>query len=991
MSSAAARQLRGVRRTGFLLVVRRWRWRVRRAGISLAGVGVLTAAATAVQLAGAAPAGAASSPGATVTPVAASTTVTLDLEQAYAAAAHLPDGAIGAVRAGSLHVASVSGTTWAIATFLPSAHAASLVRDGFQDGAATGTFVAADGGPWRLARTGPYGCGFGLPAAVRSAWHLAAPANCGASAASQRVLAQRALAAMKTRTTILNAQVPRQPVTGGSAGPGGAGPSQPAGVGQRIAEAALGQVGVSDTPDVTGFGGVDCDPFSSLVAGFSANDDGCGYDQGFGVENANEEWCSDFAKWAWQQGGVTADMNTLNAGSVSFYDWGLDAGESLAPDTGSPMPGDAIVFFPAGPITPTTYADHVGIVTSVNADGTIDMANGDFLGATNVSVQYNTGISLTGWAAETWGTGEQWVIVTPPAAAQQPAPRAWMAGPRAAVTGTTVDFNAGAAEPGGTISQYYWTFGDGRSTNTTGSGVSHVFAEDGTYTVTVTVTSGFGTIRTLTRTVDVLGASSAVASAASDAVWFATTPTDQYMFVPSGDGGLAADEWDGSSWLQESVPGQLGAGSGLTALSFPDPAAGDAMTPHAYFRSAAGTLAQTYLGPAGWVTQQLGGQPAPGSAIVATTTPDGPAVFYFTAGGRLAESAQHGSAWVTSALRRPETTNLAALALADTTGGPELFYTGPGGGLIASSPVAGSLQLAARAAAGGQLAAVTSPDGRASVFFTDGHGRLAEAAAAPLAAERVLPGRPAATGLAATTYLLPGGGLGEEVFYLTAAGAPAVTYSGGGQWQTQALGAALPATASAVTGANAYQVAGQPSELFVTTAAGPAEETAAGPAGPWSVQALPDRPATFADSVVLYAATPADYSSALAAAAAAGLPAGQVTESFATAWDDTLSGSYLVIAVGLPATDGLYFNVCGWDNPSGDIPGSTPFYIAGPPLNQLPGAGAFEEAAAATASQTPALAADLAYYATHGALPAGVTTLPPEAGPQYACAGSPSA
>jgi hypothetical protein len=469
-------------------------------------------------------------------------------------------------------------------------------------------------------------------------------------------------------------------------------------------------------------------------------------------------------------------------------------------------------------------------------------------------------------------------------------------------------------------------------------------------------------------------------------VWFANTPTDQYMFVPSGAGALAADEWDGSSWLQQSVPGQLGPGSGLTALAFPDPAVSDAMTPHAYYRSAAGTLAQTYLGPAGWVTQQLAGQPAPGSAIVATTTPDGPAAFYFTAGGQLAESAQHGSAWVTSALRGPKASDLAALALADTVGGPVLFYTTGGGRLVASSPAAGSWPLTARAAAGRPLAAVTTPDGRASVFFTDSQGRLAEAGAAPLAAEQALPGRSAGAGLDATTYLLPGGGLGEEVFYLTAAGAPAVTYSGGQPWQT----AGLPGSATAVTGANAYQVAGQPSEVFLATATGPAEETGAGPAGPWSVQALPDRPSTFADSVVLYAATPSDYSAALGAAAAAGLPASQVTESFATAWDDTLSGSYLVIAVGLAATDGLYFNVCGWDNPSGDIPGSTPFYIAGGPLNQLPGAGAFEEAAAATAAQTPALATDLAYYATHGALPGGVTTLPPEAGAQYACSGQPS-
>ena len=988
-TASPERSDRGIRRAGGKVAAARSRRGIHRAGVSLAAAAILTAAATGLQFAGAAPAGAAPPPAAVVTPAAATAAVGRDLEQAYAAAAHVPEAAIGGVRAGSLHVASVSGTSWAIASFVPSVHAAAPVRDGFQDGAATGTFTAASGGRWRLVRTGLYGCGLGLPAAVRQAWHLADPASCGASAVSQRAQAQRALAALKTKPSISNAPLASQPGAAGSAGPGasaGAAVANP----QAIAAAALGQVGVSDTPDVTSFGGVDCDPFSSLVAGFSANDDGCGFNQGFGVENANEEWCSDFAKWAWQQGGVTADMNTINAGAVSYYDWGLDQGESLAPDTGSPQPGDAIVFFGPGAITPTSYADHVGIVTSVNADGTINMANGDFLGATNISVQYNTDISLTSWAAEIYGTGEQWVIVTPPSAAQQPVPRAWMTGPRTAVTGTTVHFTAGAVEAGGTISQYYWTFGDGRSTNTTGAGVSHVFAENGTYTVTVTVTSGFGTIRTLTRTVDVLGASSAVASAPSDAVWFANTPTDQYTFVPSGSGGLAADEWDGSSWLQEAVPGQLAAGSGLTALAFPDPAANDAMTPHAYYRSASGTLAQTYLGPSGWVTEQLAGQPAPGSAIVATTTPDGPAAFYFTAGGQLAESAQHGSSWVSSALRGPKASDLSSLALADTVAGPELFYTAAGGVLVASSPALGSWPLAARAAAGHQLTAVTAPDGRASVFFTDRQGRLAEAGATPLAAERVLPGQPADAGLDATTYLLPSGALGEEVFYLTADGTPAVTDSGGGPWQTEALGAALPATASAVTGANAYQVAGQPSELFLQTAAGPAEETGAGPAGPWSVQALPDQPATFADSVVLYAATPSDDSTAEAAATAAGLPASQVTESFATAWDDTLSGNYLVIAVGLAATDGLYFNVCGWDNPSTDIPGSTPFYIAGGPLDQLPGAEAFEEAAAATASQTPALATDLAYYAAHGALPAGVTTLPREAGPQYACSGQPS-
>jgi hypothetical protein len=122
-------------------------------------------------------------------------------------------------------------------------------------------------------------------------------------------------------------------------------------------------------------------------------------------------------------------------------------------------------------------------------------------------------------------------------------------------------------------------------------------------------------------------------------------------------------------------------------------------------------------------------------------------------------------------------------------------------------------------------------------------------------------------------------------------------------------------------------VAYQPTQLFLSGAAGAmTEDSGAGaPAGAWTTQALPASAATFKDRVVLYAAAPADDTAALTAAAA-GIPAGQVTTSFATAWDDTLSGGYLVISVGQAATGALYCNACGWANPSVDIPGSTPFY-----------------------------------------------------------------
>jgi hypothetical protein len=94
--------------------------------------------------------------------------------------------------------------------------------------------------------------------------------------------------------------------------------------------------------------------------------------------------------------------------------------------------------------------------------------------------------------------------------------------------------------------------------------------------------------------------------------------------------------------------------------------------------------------------------------------------------------------------------------------------------------------------------------------------------------------------------------------------------------------------------------------------------------------------------------------------------------------------------VGQAALDALEFNTCGWANPSVDIPGSTPFDYVTRPLNALIPAGLFMNGAAATASLTPQRATDLAYYAVHGTLPPGVTTVPAAAPAVRACSGSPT-
>jgi hypothetical protein len=398
-------------------------------------------------------------------------------------------------------------------------------------------------------------------------------------------------------------------------------------------------------------------------------------------------------------------------------------------------------------------------------------------------------------------------------------------------------------------------------------------------------------------------------------------------------------------------------------------------------------------------------------------------VYFVDTSGNLAESTQGSGGWTTQELvRGGPGIDAGSLSLADTTAGPEIFAVGPGGAIRVFASGGGhwfGWGIPAQTTQGGSLAALTTPDGHAAVVYVSAHGGgLAQATQdfpgipGPWQVTG-LPGTPAAgTSLAATTYLLPSvipptpgsfpqppgsttpssvpAPLGTEAFYLTSSGSPAVSYNDGTGWQT----AILPGTATGIAGATAYQVEEEPSNLFLTGPSGLTEETTGArsgdPSGTWSSMTLPDTPATWADQVVLYAADSADAAAARAAAAAAGLPASQVTTSFAAAWADTLSGEYLVFAVGTPAVAALYFNVCGWANPSALPAGSTPFSYDVGTTNTLPGADTFVNSASDTGADTQTLATDLAYYALNGKLPPGVTSVPQAVGPPYACAGSPS-
>ena len=65
-----------------------------------------------------------------------------------------------------------------------------------------------------------------------------------------------------------------------------------------------------------------------------------------------------------------------------------------------------------------------------------------------------------------------------------------------------IHFNgSGSYDPDGTIVSYLWTFGDGN--NATGATPTHTYAQNGTYTVTLTVADNGGATNKSTITVNI--------------------------------------------------------------------------------------------------------------------------------------------------------------------------------------------------------------------------------------------------------------------------------------------------------------------------------------------------------------------------------------------------------------------------------------------------------------------------------------------------------
>ena len=134
----------------------------------------------------------------------------------------------------------------------------------------------------------------------------------------------------------------------------------------RIVAAAQSQVGYRTDPSDTY-----CNKFSAY---WDAGVDDCGND------NLDEQWCADFAAWAWKQAGALVSYKLapgyLNGNSASFYVWGTDHGTwHPVASRYTPQPGDVAVY---GLDTSAVTAVHVAVVIAATGDDAApDVVNGD--------------------------------------------------------------------------------------------------------------------------------------------------------------------------------------------------------------------------------------------------------------------------------------------------------------------------------------------------------------------------------------------------------------------------------------------------------------------------------------------------------------------------------------------------------------------------------------------------------------------------------------
>lgn len=188
---------------------------------------------------------------------------------------------------------------------------------------------------------------------------------------------------------------------------------------------------------------------------------------------------------------------------------GGEASSAISPNghylylTNDPPPGAGILVWainPDGTITPqtcgsgcsaATYPVGVTLSPSGNSLYAMDYSAGTVL---PFSVTGNGLLSpITCSPALNCSTGAQADNFQDIAAQPDQAPTAALTGaPAAATSPTAFDASASTAPPGGQVTRWDWSFGDGSTLSNGGAKVTHTYAAPGTYTATVTVSDEDG-------------------------------------------------------------------------------------------------------------------------------------------------------------------------------------------------------------------------------------------------------------------------------------------------------------------------------------------------------------------------------------------------------------------------------------------------------------------------------------------------------------------
>jgi len=234
-------------------------------------------------------------------------------------------------------------------------------------------------------------------------------------------------------------------------------------------------------------------------------------DSGIPIENANVSFTTDFgtlsAPWAL--------TTTDGAATVTFYYSG-SPGTATITATWQGSVESTTVIMNAVPVASFTETAHTVLTNeqisfdasnSYDPDGTIsynwDFGDGNTATGVTVSHAYsdNGSYSVTLTVTDNAGATDS-AHATKTVMNRQPV-ASFTETAETVNTDETISFDASdSSDPDGTIVNYSWDFGDG--TKGTGVSVQHAYSQDGTYTVTLTVTDDDGATDTSSATKTVL-------------------------------------------------------------------------------------------------------------------------------------------------------------------------------------------------------------------------------------------------------------------------------------------------------------------------------------------------------------------------------------------------------------------------------------------------------------------------------------------------------